>query len=194
MSNARDKDMKYEVIDGVVYNMSPNGHYKHGMINSNIHSFINHKLNRSLCAAFVENLDLYDSEEDARKIKNFAVPDVMVMCDLKSNTYKGRYYGAPRFIVETLSDSTEDRDRSIKMDLYAKKGVEEYWLVDYRIYNVEVYYLREDRFVLQKIYKLRFDEDTKTYNYNEGITLRNFEEITINLGDIFQGVFVPVEE
>ena len=38
--------------------------------------------------------------------------------------------GAPELVVEILSPSTAHRDRGIKLDLYARRGVREYWIVD----------------------------------------------------------------
>ncbi len=38
--------------------------------------------------------------------------------------------GAPDLIVEVLSNSTRDRDFGVKLHLYARYGVAEYWVVD----------------------------------------------------------------
>ena len=38
--------------------------------------------------------------------------------------------GAPDLIVEIRSDSTAERDETLKRKLYAERGVKEYWLVD----------------------------------------------------------------
>ncbi len=41
-------------------------------------------------------------------------------------------------VVESLSPSTEERDRGIKLQLYRRYGVREYWLVDPEERTVEV--------------------------------------------------------
>lgn len=38
--------------------------------------------------------------------------------------------GAPDLVVEILSPSTAHRDRGIKLDLYARHGVPQYWIAD----------------------------------------------------------------
>ncbi len=38
--------------------------------------------------------------------------------------------GAPDNVIEILSPSTAHRDRGIKLDLYARHGVRQYWIVD----------------------------------------------------------------
>ena len=46
--------------------------------------------------------------------------------------------GAPDLVVEILSPATVYRDRGYKRALYAKHGVQEYWLVDPVAENVSI--------------------------------------------------------
>ncbi len=47
----------------------------------------------------------------------------------------------PHFIVEILSNSTENRDRGIKYEDYQNHGVEEYWIIDPKSDTIEQYVL-----------------------------------------------------
>ena len=49
------------------------------------------------------------------------------------------FTGIPRFVMEVLSDATENYDRNEKMDIYRKVGVSEYWIVDWRKKKVEIF-------------------------------------------------------
>ena len=68
---------------------------------------------------------------------------------------------APELVVEVLSlgSSNERRDREVKLSLYARQGVDEYWIVDWRARQVEVY--RRDEGDLRLVATLT-GEDTLT--------------------------------
>ena len=53
----------------------------------------------------------------------------------------GKLYAAPELVVEVLSpgSTNERRDRELKLKLYAREGVDEYWLLDWRARTVAVY-------------------------------------------------------
>ncbi len=68
---------------------------------------------------------------------------------------------APELIVEVLSPDTDNerRDRETKLKLYAERGVQEYWILDWRSLQVEVY--RRQNALLKLVYTL-FPNDTLT--------------------------------
>ena len=68
---------------------------------------------------------------------------------------------APELIVEVLSPGTDNerRDREIKLKLYASRGVQDYWILDWRLQQVEVYRRQEGS--LQLVTTL-FSGDTLT--------------------------------
>jgi Uma2 family endonuclease len=55
----------------------------------------------------------------------------------------------PDFVVQVLSETTENRDRGVKMENYAAHGVREYWLVDSAQEFIEQYDLQAERYVLR---------------------------------------------
>ena len=62
--------------------------------------------------------------------------------------------GAPELIVGVLSPGAknERRDREVKLKLYASQGVQEYWIADRRLQQVQVY--RPQAAVLKLVAKL----------------------------------------
>ena len=57
MGLTEDRYMKDEKINGVIYDMSPSPDYRHGIVDSNIHTIIKQGLKNSICLVSIENLD-----------------------------------------------------------------------------------------------------------------------------------------
>lgn len=181
MGLAEQERKRDEKIHGVVYDMSPAPGYKHGIINGNIYRIIGNGLRNSLCLVFMENLDYkYQAEES----DDYVCPDIMIICDrkqLKGSTYSG----VPKFIGETLSPSTAKRDKSEKKDIYEKAGVEEYWIISPQGF-LEIYYLKDGKYILEQSYMLQDDKDDEHYNAEVEIRLKDFPHIKMTLGEIFE--------
>jgi Uma2 family endonuclease len=73
----------------------------------------------------------------------------------------GHLQVAPELVVEVLSPgaTNERRDREVKLALYSRRGVDEYWIADWRRRTVDVY--RRDGPALRLIVTLH-DGDTLT--------------------------------
>lgn len=63
----------------------------------------------------------------------------MVVLDTRREiVLPSRIRGLPDLLVEILSPSTSQRDRTLKLSLYELRGVPEYWVVDTEDRAVEV--------------------------------------------------------
>lgn len=181
MPEVRREYIKQEIINGVVYDMSPSADYRHGIVNGNLHAKIKVSLKNSLCLVFMENLDYKYSERD-----DYLIPDIMVICDRK-NLKGGSYSGTPKFIAETLSPATAARDRGIKKDIYESSGVEEYWIISPKEKAVEIYYLCDGAYKLITSYILDDDPESEYYNAEQEISLKAFP-VNMTLEEIFEGI------
>lgn len=183
MGMAELERRKDEKIDGVIYDMSPAPSYRHGIVDGNLYTIIKKGLKDSICLVSIENLDFKyhpDINDD------YLCPDIMIICDRK-HLKGGAYSGTPKFIAETLSPSTAKRDKSEKKDIYEKAGVEEYWIVS-PDGHLEIYYLQENRYVLEESYILQNDKEEEHYNAEVEIHLRAFPHIRMTLQEVFEGV------
>lgn len=54
---------------------------------------------------------------------------------------EGHLHATPELVIEVLSpgSANERRDRKMKLDLYSRRGVDEYWIINWRSHQVEVY-------------------------------------------------------
>lgn len=126
---------RYEAIDGELY-VTPAPSRRHQRVTVN------------LVAAFLRLLDdpghgwVYtapigvefpDTEEGVQ-------PDIIFVSKARSEILvEDGIRGAPDLVVEILSPSTAQRDRTIKRKLYQRQGVAQYWVVDPDTESVEVW-------------------------------------------------------
>ena len=126
----------WEIISGNAYAMSPSPGRKHQNTASKISGELYGFLKGKPCKSFFE-FDVVLSEKDVVR------PDIIVVCD-KNKITEENVKGAPDFIVEVLSPSSAKRDRILKVELYKKHGVKEYWIADPFNCCIEVYNFEKD--------------------------------------------------
>ena len=134
------EDERIEIIDGEAVMMAPP---------SRIHQKISMELARQL-ANFLEGktcevypapfaVRLFEQDGDSPEDVNTVVePDISVVCD-KNKLDKRGCKGAPDMVVEILSPSTLRHDRLVKLGLYQKAGVREYWIIDPEYKSVQIF-------------------------------------------------------
>ena len=139
-------DERIEIIGGELYNMSSPSVIHQSLITNlifEIQSYI--KSNKGDCKVFTAPFDvvLKNDDEDVEKSSNVVIPDISVICDKNKLNDKG-CDGAPDWIVEIVSPSSQRMDYMIKLFKYRTAGVREYWIVDKQKNRITVYNFEND--------------------------------------------------
>jgi Uma2 family endonuclease len=121
---------RWELIDGVAYDMTPAPNTRHQSILGELHLQLGNALRGAPCRAFVAPFDVrlprYD--ENATTASTVVQPDIAVICDPSQLDEHGAV-GAPTLVIEIVSPSTASRDMREKRRVYERAGVQEYWVV-----------------------------------------------------------------
>ncbi len=75
-------------------------------------------------------------------------PDILLIHRERREIVAGRVEGPPDLVIEVLSPSTGRRDRFVKLALYARAGVAEYWIVDPATQTIDFLFLRDDSYTV----------------------------------------------
>lgn len=133
---------RYELIDGEAILMagpSPT----HQRISGRIHQQLMNFLEGKKCEAFAAPFDvrLFEDENDSLdEVDTVVQPDISVVCDRSRLDERG-YRGSPEMVIEILSPASKRMDRLIKLNLYQRAKVKEYWIVSPEEKSVQVFSL-----------------------------------------------------
>ena len=132
-----DDGKRYEIIDGELY-VSRQLHWHH----------------QRTCGKVFAALDAWSMQTGSGEANlapgvilaeaDDVAPDVVWISQARRATAlgaDGHLHTAPELVVEVLSPgaTNERRDCEAKLKLYSRRGVLEYWIVDWRTQQVEVY-------------------------------------------------------
>ncbi len=136
-----DDGKRYEIIDGELYmSKQPNWYHQH------------------ICLRLGGLLDIWSLQSKAGKANaapgiifaddDDVAPDIIWISREKLTRAlqsDGKLHAAPELVVEVLSPgmANASRDRETKLKLYSRRGVLEYWIVNWQERYIEVY-RRED--------------------------------------------------
>jgi Uma2 family endonuclease len=129
--------VRYEIIDGELY-VSNAPHWHHQYAADEIRIALRSSRHVSAAGITVTAPGLVFAEDQD------VIPDLIWISHerlARGQDAAGHFTIAPELIVEVLSTgwSNEHRDRDVKLSLYSRQGVDEYWIVDWRARQVEVY-------------------------------------------------------
>jgi len=170
-----DDGKRYEIIDGELY-VSKQPHYNHQLV----------------CFRVGHILELWNENTNAGQVNiapglifaedDDVAPDVIWISNERLGTSlgeDGKLHSAPELVIEVLSPGThnERRDREAKLILYSRRGVREYWIIDWRARQIELYRREEAQL---KLAATLFDSDMLETPLLEGFSCtvaKLFQEI-----------------
>lgn len=158
-----------ELIDGDLYDMAPPSRM-HQKIVMQLSYAISHYIseNNGSCevypAPFAVNLNADDS--------TFVEPDISVICDKDKLSDRG-CEGAPDWIIEVVSPSSQKMDYLTKLFKYRTAGVREYWIVDPLQETTQVYFFEGT-------------EDFHRYSFSDKIDAGIYGDLEICISELLK--------
>lgn len=125
-------DERWELIDGVAWNMSPAPMRRHQKILGDLHVVFREYFEDKPCEVYLAPFDVFfpaDEDQEMDDVTTVVQPDLSVICDQKKLIEKG-CYGPPDLVVEILSPYTIKKDFNEKYRLFERSAVGEYWIID----------------------------------------------------------------
>lgn len=171
------EDERWEIIDGVAYNMGAAPMRVHQKISRNLLVKISVYLENKTCEVYDAPFDVRfvdNAEQKDFEIENVVQPDLVVVCDPKKLDDYG-CKGSPDIIIEILSKNTTKIDKIKKFDLYEKYKVKEYWIVSPDTEMIEIYTINNGQYGRPQI----FVKEDK-------IEVKLLGDLVIDLNDIFK--------
>jgi Uma2 family endonuclease len=164
------EDKRYELLDGDLV-MTPAPGERHqsvsALLTSRLFQFVTeNRLGRVYAAPF----DVVLSNTDVVQ------PDLLFVSNERADVVTAaNVQGAPDLVVEILSPSSVERDRTLKRRLYARHGVSEYWIVDTDARTATVLLLQDGEF-----------EAAATYGEGETLISPMLPGLALNVVELFR--------
>lgn len=120
---------RWELIDGVAYEMTPAPNVEHQRISMGLAVALHRVLQEPKAKGGGDNCEALTAPLDVFLPSGVVQPDLVVVCDPTKLSPRG-VEGAPDLVVEILSPATASKDLTRKRWAYEAAGVPEYLIVD----------------------------------------------------------------
>jgi Uma2 family endonuclease len=169
LERAPEDGRRYELYDGEVY-VVPAPMPRHQRVQIRLVEWLDDYAESVGGFAICAPIDIVFSEYDVVQ------PDVLFFAPARAHLVDldRAIRHAPDLCVEILSPSTEATDRGRKMQMFARYGVPEYWIVDPVHETIEVHQFQSGGYVL-----------AQSASGDEGITSAVLPGATLRAGRIF---------
>ena len=158
-----------ELIDGDMYMMAPPTRIHQELVmelSATIRDYVKSK--DGSCKVYPAPFAVFLGADD----KTYVEPDISVICDRDKLNDKG-CAGAPDWIIEIVSPSTQRMDYLTKLFKYRTAGVREYWIVS------------PLRKTIQK-YSFEGEEDFTEASFSDVIASDIFKDFSIRIEDLLK--------
>jgi Uma2 family endonuclease len=132
-----DNGNRYEIIDGeLLVTRAPHWDHQNAILNLSV-ALVTWSRSSGLGRVSVAPGVIFTDDDNV-------IPDlVWISNDRLARVLdeSGHLSAAPELVVEVLSAGTDNerRDREVKRKLYAIRGVQEYWIIDWRRQQIEIF-------------------------------------------------------
>lgn len=158
-----------ELIDGHIYDMAPPSYLHQKLVmelSATIRDYI--KSHGGPCEVLPAPFAVFLNQDD----HNYVEPDVSVICDPNRINDRG-CNGAPDFIIEIVSPSSQRMDYLTKLFKYRTAGVREYWIVNPMKETVQTYLFGDI-------------EDFNQYSFDDKIPVGIYDDLKICIADLLK--------
>ncbi len=158
-----------ELIDGQIYDMAPPSYLHQKLVmelSATIRDYI--KSHGGSCEILPAPFAVFLNQDD----HNYVEPDISVICDPNRINDRG-YNGAPDFIIEIVSPSSQRMDYLTKLFKYRTAGVREYWIVNPMKESVQTYLFGDI-------------EDFNQYSFDDEIPVGIYDDLKIRIADLLK--------
>ena len=159
-----------ELVDGQLYDMAPPNRI-HQKLLSELHYKIREYIekNNGSCEVYPAPFAVFLNKDD----HNYVEPDISVIYDKNKLDERG-CNGAPDWVIEIVSQSTQRIDYGIKLFKYRSSGVREYWIVNPMKQTVQTY-------------SFEGEEDSAQYSFSDEIPVYIYDGLTIQISKLLDG-------
>lgn len=161
---ALPEGQRAELIDGQLYNMAPPNRIHQKLVNRLSQTITNYiDVKHGNCEVYPAPFAVFLNEDD----RNYVEPDISVICNQDKLNDKG-CNGAPDWIIEIVSPSTQQIDYGIKLFKYRSAGVREYWIVN-----------PETRIV--NVFDFEHEKESGQYSFDNEIPVCIYKDLSISI-------------
>ena len=158
-----------ELIDGQIYDMAPPSPFHQELVmelSATLRDYI--KKNSGSCKVYPAPFAVFLNQDD----HNYVEPDISVICDPNRINEKG-CNGAPDFIIEIVSPSSQRMDYLTKLFKYRTAGVREYWIVNPMKQTIQTYFFGDV-------------QDSNQYSFDDDISVGIYDDLKICIVDLLK--------